>query len=1231
MKKTKVYKNLLDTVSSDSSIEINNGTDIVVLKEYQKVNRIVHLSDIHIKNDMSCDKMYYDVFAELFRKLNEIGINKDDLIVLTGDIMDFGLHVTATAIDIVKYFFNHLSNFCPIVLILGNHDLKNDKNLLIPIVGKNFTSLNPLYFLLDNKIYLYGDVSFSHTRFDFNIVTPPLLKTYNGKKYTRIALYHGIMNGTKTENNYGMTGVFSLKDFKGFDYCMFGDIHIMEYLNKAKTAWYAGSLLIQSRSEDPIKHGFVLLDLNKNKSEMCIVNNKQKKVKIILDSSGKITNCDFEKILNTTEILDLQVKFSKYDDTLMKKIKDDIMSKKITLTHLIHDMPKNSVSIDDKIKVGDKDITLSNISTKNELCDFLLSYIEKNNVLEDKDMIKTELKKLIDANVKDDDLKPVRNLEIYSIEFDNIMTYGKAILDFKKIDGITLLCEQNGAGKSILCESVSIALCGRTPRCENPSSFVRLGMDKGTIIIKLKSNNIDYDVIRTFYKSETTAKRANSMVEIRTYKNREKNTFDYITSKGSVAKKNEIESIINKKIITYEEIFRTIVISQTRAESFIMSKNKGDILFEMVNLSYLTKVVNSVMTEKRNIKCGGTSSLKKIYEKFPTIKKQDFTFEMATNIIDTVKKNIDVERKKMDKILIDIKTKKTELKEKITVNEEKRRLSDIEKNEAIQLKKKMMKEHNISKNEEIDIEEVKRLHKKYDGEIKTYKNNLKLCVENEEKIAVSIQNYEKNRDKYNYDGLMAAKTEYDNKINNRKKEIEDEIETLNYERKKEIDTEMASLNYERTKYTENKAKCKLDEEMFNEYKKIVEMTGDEIYLCRERDMLLKEKMENVSKKIKSMDDNWKISKNEIEDIIKPYYEIYRNTLVMMRLKEKFAVYNEEISGDQSVVDVKNIDLKINNLKGETRELNSKITNLRTELRDLNSKKYEDFEKYNKICDELNPLYSRQNKIIKEEEILKKNIIELEKKITDCMEQEEKYKANEEMFKVSNELDEKIKKIKKTITKLEENAGKYATDLEQNKKEKNKHIKKSENDKMDYKIIEDEFKTIMNFANRVKIYDIMHKNISSDGLTYTLLKEIITVLQTTVSAACEYIGHEKLYINTVFVPNKNENTVQKFNHKITITTDECADISNLGSFQSNITELIFKLAFLKINRYFNCDFIIVDEIFDGCSHLNEDKAVKLIQFFGDHKKMLIVSHNRKIINTFDKQIHIIKNKTGNSLS
>ena len=133
------------------------------------------------------------------------------------------------------------------------------------------------------------------------------VKNKNGKQckkyndYIKIALYHGIIQGCKAENGHELRRNFNLGHFKDYKWKLFGDIHAFQYLDKDETAFYASSLIQKSRSESPTEHGFVLLDLNKEKTEFVKVPNEHISYKLKVDKSGNL-NYDIEKLAKYSDI-----------------------------------------------------------------------------------------------------------------------------------------------------------------------------------------------------------------------------------------------------------------------------------------------------------------------------------------------------------------------------------------------------------------------------------------------------------------------------------------------------------------------------------------------------------------------------------------------------------------------------------------------------------------------------------------------------------------------------------------------------------------------------------------------------------------------------------------------------------------------------------------------------------------------------------------------------------------
>ena len=126
----------------------------------EKVDRIYHLSDIHIRN-VRRHKEYRSVFKKVYE---EIGKNRENSVIyLGGDIVHAKLDMSPELIDLTSEFFTELANLCPLLVLPGNHDcnLNNKHRLdaLSPII-KALDNPN-LHYLKDSGVYKVGDVGFS--------------------------------------------------------------------------------------------------------------------------------------------------------------------------------------------------------------------------------------------------------------------------------------------------------------------------------------------------------------------------------------------------------------------------------------------------------------------------------------------------------------------------------------------------------------------------------------------------------------------------------------------------------------------------------------------------------------------------------------------------------------------------------------------------------------------------------------------------------------------------------------------------------------------------------------------------------------------------------------------------------------------------------------------------------------------------------------------------------------
>jgi len=592
----------------------------IILEKGGKVSRIFAISDVHIKNSDDFDKMYYGVFNNLFQCFRDNKVNSDDVIVLTGDIMDDGFYTTPTAIKLVKYLYHELSSFCNTITILGNHEQKLSVDTLSPIISNYFESEFKNYLLLDNAVYLYKNVAFVHTKFD----SPEVTHIKGCEKYITVSLYHGIINGASLDNSYKARTQFSMKDFKT-DYCIFGDLHMNQYLNKEHTAFYVGSLLQQKTNEDPIKHGYMMIDLDKQKASFHIVKNEYKKLSLEMDDKGNITNYDIDNLLLDTKYADIQLVLKSSNKKGIDNLKDKFEKEGVSITNYMPKFDYDVVKFDTKIKIKGKNKLLSDVNNKDELLEFFLNYIKlQHKNIKNLDSMKNNILKLFEECGVDENLKPKRNLDIDEIILNNIMIYGEnSKINLKDIEGVMGVCETNSMGKSTICESISLVLFGETPRCKSVFSFIKKNMNEGFCMIKLSSNNNYYEIKRTMKRKgcggkkkfelfEENNENGNNSIVIRKqdyeqiiefvkYTNSKKTKYDAYTNDDDIVKssknikfvkksKDDIEKIIEREIITYDEIYENIVVSQSRENSFVRSDDKINMLFKISNLSYLSDI-----------------------------------------------------------------------------------------------------------------------------------------------------------------------------------------------------------------------------------------------------------------------------------------------------------------------------------------------------------------------------------------------------------------------------------------------------------------------------------------------------------------------------------------------------------------------------------------------------------------------------------------------------------------
>jgi DNA repair exonuclease SbcCD nuclease subunit len=190
--------------------------------------RISHITDIHIR-PLSRHQEYRSVFNELLEKLRE---ENPDFIFLTGDLFHTKCtNISGEYINLCNWFLTSLSIIAPAIVVLGNHDgniVNLDREDAVSPIVKALNNPRILLFKNSGVFEIGPGVNLCHYSI-FDKAGWPQVAPVEGD--INIAVYHGPVNGSLTDDDWELTGELSVSDFIGYDAVLLGDIHRMQFLD----------------------------------------------------------------------------------------------------------------------------------------------------------------------------------------------------------------------------------------------------------------------------------------------------------------------------------------------------------------------------------------------------------------------------------------------------------------------------------------------------------------------------------------------------------------------------------------------------------------------------------------------------------------------------------------------------------------------------------------------------------------------------------------------------------------------------------------------------------------------------------------------------------------------------------------------------------------------------------------------------------------------------------------
>ena len=457
----------------------------------KELTKIFHLSDIHIRL-FDRHTEYREVFEKTYELIKK---HKDDhsIAIVAGDIVHTKIELSPEAVNLTFDFFKNLSDIIPTYVIAGNHDcnLKNPDRMdaLSPII-ENIHS-DDLHYWKENGVYEVGDWKFSV----MSIFSPE--KDYiksediDGNK---IALYHGKVQGSM--NDFGFEfkkGDISIDVFDGFDFTLLGDIHRMQYLDKAKTVAYPGSLIQQNYGES-LDHGFLIWDLEKGTSEFIKVPNNYGFYTVNISDPKNIPT-----LTGLPEYAKVRVKHDGDFDYAQKKE----ISSAIRQLHGDREIIYQKEKVDKEVIEEQKNIIIGDVKDTNYQFELIQNFLEDRESISDDvyDEIKV-INETCNSQIKSTDLS--RNI-VWSpkqFEFSQMFAYGENnIVDFSKMNGIVGIFAPNASGKSSILDSFLYTIWDKCARTGLAGSVMNTKSDTFSANLTVDINGTDYVIDKNATKT----------------------------------------------------------------------------------------------------------------------------------------------------------------------------------------------------------------------------------------------------------------------------------------------------------------------------------------------------------------------------------------------------------------------------------------------------------------------------------------------------------------------------------------------------------------------------------------------------------------------------------------------------------------------------------------------------------------------------------------------------------
>ena len=1193
----------------------------------KKVKYIIHLADIHIKNDQSNRNEYDIVFERLYKKIQELDNLKNTIIVICGDIFDNKTNLKPESIDLLRNFFYNLCNITDCVVILGNHDQNsnNAKSLdaLTPIINKSQSTKFNIFLLKNSGNYEYSNICFGVTDIHSNFVTEfskekPKEKP---KEKIKISLYHGYIHGATMHSGSlnNQVGKFNQTDFAQSDITMLGDIHKFQYLNKAKTMAYPGSLLQLNYGEDIYNHGFILWNLEDKSSNFIKIPNDYAYYTIEMEN-GQIINPEYipEQILPKKLRLRICYKETSANERLevINKLKE---------THDLIQIDEikqlNGLTID----FGDKNKKkIQGISNINNVIELILKYIKDNNKYEPEKLPEkmkefsdelTQITKKIDYNFE----KTKKNIKILNLEFNNMFIYGENNnINFENLSKIVGLIAENKKGKTSLIDCILFSIWSESDRTVNNLDVMKHGAKKMSSAICLKLNNTCYKICRQSYFSKNRLYNEVNLYEINN--NAEPSLINLTESD-----KRKTEDKIFALFGSSENFTALSIITQDNPINFLTMKDieKKALINKMFNLEIIKDINREVNREYLG--------LNKLIKEFEVLNKELDPIKLlqSKSILVNNKKEININYKNKDElrnkinkeiILLEHEFNKLNQNHDNTYNCNIRDLEEklLEKTQELKKITNNIQEKILeSEKEQLLLENTNKLlqdyiNKNIDQEYKLWKQNKK-----DKLVELNNQYQELTDSKQPLKKLSKSEIKLNQELSLELEKIDSEIKSYEKKYSNADPTEKYIKKYEKRITKEQTIKAQLEKLLLDNnninfnLKKLKEHRFNENCDACMSNSITKQKIfytEELEKNINTE----KILNTELlehSNYLKENKKQYEKTICYNNNIIKKKQIKKDIKQYKKIQKEYDSNLEINN------NINKLIEENRTNYNNCENTQHDNYIKYTELKELANTYNANINNMTNKINTIKIKSEKLSDENNNIIKIIEKYNLNKKTYTEIAEIKLNLDKNQTELNILDNECKEFGTKLMNIGKEISNLETKLEIYKKNTDIIE------MNNKKK-EILSIIKNATDSSGLIDEILKDsILPSIENIVNTILMDIDNYKIkiiYDGTIKIIKTENNTEQTSNGLMA------------SGHEKSILNIIFRLAISKLNSFVTTNFFIIDEAFKNSDANKKQKLKTLFEYLrNNYDWVLLVSHDDYIKDNIDGEINI-EHQNGTSL-